>query len=108
MIRRRELERHREMSIRQTRSQQPQQQFRSSVASVDKGNAFDGAQAQTAARPWLHGLISRDQAELLITEAGFADGQFLVRESTSVAGAFVLSVCNSGEILHHIVYHGKS
>jgi hypothetical protein len=45
---------------------------------------------------WFHGLLPREEAERRLR----ADGQFLVRQSPSIARQFVLSGMNSGEIRH--------
>ena len=45
--------------------------------------------------PWFHGAISRGEAERAICAYGAMDGMFLIRESTSVAMAYVLSVANN-------------
>lgn len=42
--------------------------------------------------PWFHGKISRVVAEHILAMHGMKDGLFLVRESTSVAGDYVLSM----------------
>ena len=55
---------------------------------------------------WLHGVISREAAESLLSSYGESTGLFLVRRSTSVEGAFVLSVCADGDKLHHIIKPG--
>eukprot|EP00045_Choanoeca_perplexa_P011224 m.117901 g.117901 ORF g.117901 m.117901 type:complete len:870 (-) comp15555_c0_seq3:93-2702(-) len=53
---------------------------------------------------WLHDYISRDVAEDLLRQGGFTEGLFLIRRSTSVDGAFVLSLVVSREVKHHIIY----
>ncbi|XP_047528841.1 tyrosine-protein kinase Shark isoform X2 [Vanessa atalanta] len=56
---------------------------------------------------WFHGKISRDTAEKLLKEEG-EDGVFLVRESNSSPGDFVLSVLHQGEVVHYqIRRHGE-
>jgi len=51
-------------------------------------------------QPWFYGDISREDAAQLITDCGLTDGVFLVRESKSVLGTFVLSLAH-----HHKVKH---
>jgi hypothetical protein len=41
---------------------------------------------------WLHGDISRGVAEGLLQANGMTEGLFLIRRSTSVEGAYVLSM----------------
>ncbi|XP_046960107.1 tyrosine-protein kinase Shark isoform X2 [Vanessa cardui] len=56
---------------------------------------------------WFHGKISRDTAEKLLKEEG-EDGVFLVRESNSSPGDFVLSVLHQGDVVHYqIRRHGE-
>ena len=47
-------------------------------------------------KPWFHGHIPRGDAEKLIEE----DGQFLVRESSSSVGQYVLSGMKDGQHRH--------
>lgn len=75
---------------------------------------------------WFHGKISRQEAEAVLTNGKFlnisfqyvpfnidwitegsAEGIFLVRESPTVDGAFILSVLHEGEPRHYqINRHG--
>ncbi|CAH0727482.1 unnamed protein product, partial [Brenthis ino] len=56
---------------------------------------------------WFHGKISRETAEKLLKEDG-EDGVFLVRESNSSPGDYVLSVLHQGEVVHYqIRRHGE-
>ena len=48
------------------------------------------------AQDWFHGQIPRDEAEAILEE----DGEFLVRESTTQAGQFVLTGMDA-----HVVKH---
>eukprot|EP00095_Tigriopus_kingsejongensis_P001147 maker-scaffold628_size122696-snap-gene-0.27 protein:Tk01147 transcript:maker-scaffold628_size122696-snap-gene-0.27-mRNA-1 annotation:"tyrosine-protein kinase shark" len=53
---------------------------------------------------WFHELKrvpTRQKAEDLLLEAGFEHGLFLVRESTSAEGDFVLSVVRDQEVIHY-------
>lgn len=47
-------------------------------------------------KPWFHGNISRIDAEMLVEK----DGQFLVRESSSTKGQYVLSGMKDGQHRH--------
>ncbi|XP_046743539.1 growth factor receptor-bound protein 14-like isoform X2 [Diprion similis] len=51
-------------------------------------------------QPWFHSGMSRDQAANLVNKHGTVDGVFLVRESRSNPGAFVLTYKSGGKILH--------
>lgn len=56
---------------------------------------------------WFHGKISRENAEELLKEEG-EDGVFLVRESNTSPGDYVLSVLHQGEVVHYqIRRHGE-
>ncbi|XP_077287655.1 SH2 ankyrin repeat kinase isoform X2 [Arctopsyche grandis] len=49
---------------------------------------------------WFHGKISRENAERLLKEGG-ENGVFLVRESNTSSGDYVLSVLHEGEVVHY-------
>jgi hypothetical protein len=54
------------------------------------------------ARPWLHGLITREGAEqLLLASPATCDGAFLVRPRAD--GSFALSVVFHGKVSHHLI-----
>ncbi|KAK3591467.1 hypothetical protein CHS0354_033465 [Potamilus streckersoni] len=50
-------------------------------------------------QPWYHGSISRQRAEQLVKK----NGDFLVRDSISKPGDFVLTVCWKGVPLHFVI-----
>ncbi|EAT39464.1 AAEL008732-PA [Aedes aegypti] len=55
---------------------------------------------------WFHGKISRERAEEILRQEG-GNGVFMVRESTSSEGDFVLSVLFQDEVVHYqIRRHG--
>ncbi|XP_001602126.1 tyrosine-protein kinase Shark [Nasonia vitripennis] len=57
---------------------------------------------------WFHGNLSREDAESLLLEDGRDNGTFLVRESSSSLGDYVLSVLHDGEVAHYqIRKHGE-
>ncbi|GAB0098947.1 Tyrosine-protein kinase [Sergentomyia squamirostris] len=57
---------------------------------------------------WFHGRVSRDRAEQILREEGYGDGVFLVRESNSSSGDYVLSVLHQGQVCHYqIRRHGE-
>ena len=47
---------------------------------------------------WFHGKLSRIEAEEVLKENGFDEGLFLVRNSSSAIGDFVLSVVHKDEV----------
>ncbi|XP_062504431.1 crk-like protein isoform X2 [Corticium candelabrum] len=51
--------------------------------------------------PWYHGRIDRGTTESILR--GRRPGLFLVRDSTSCPGDFVLSVSESGKVSHYII-----
>jgi hypothetical protein len=55
-------------------------------------------QGKIPEKMFLHGALSRSDAEGLIKAAGFVDGTFLVRTK---GGSFVLSMCKDSQFEHH-------
>ncbi|KAL7737903.1 hypothetical protein ACLKA6_006277 [Drosophila palustris] len=56
---------------------------------------------------WFHGRLTREDADDLLKQ-GYEDGAFLVRESSTAAGDFVLSLLYQGEVCHYqIRRHGE-
>lgn len=56
---------------------------------------------------WFHGKISRETAERLLTSGENEDGTFLVRDSSTAIGDYVLSLLHDGEVIHYqIRKHG--
>eukprot|EP00043_Microstomoeca_roanoka_P006915 m.67064 g.67064 ORF g.67064 m.67064 type:complete len:695 (+) comp13619_c0_seq1:367-2451(+) len=53
---------------------------------------------------WFHGALPREKADYLFSQFNFAQGCFLVRESSTHAGDFVVSICFDSKP-HH--YHVK-
>ena len=51
-------------------------------------------------QPWFHGRIGREEAQDLIKSNGAVDGLFLLRESLSIAGTFVLTLAHNLKIRH--------
>lgn len=58
---------------------------------------------------WFHGKVSREAAEQIIKDVeGSCEGTFLVRESNTAVGDYVLSVFHDGEVVHYqIRRHGE-
>lgn len=50
---------------------------------------------------WFHGKVTRDRAEEILRENGFTEGLFLVRESVTATGDFVLSVVHENRVIHY-------
>ena len=49
---------------------------------------------------WFHADITREEAVYAIHHAGMVDGVFLVRESQSIPGSYVLSLSHDGKVKH--------
>jgi hypothetical protein len=47
---------------------------------------------QVTGRPWFHGRITRDEAQMRIRSFGQRNGVYLVRESTTIDGCFVITM----------------
>ncbi|XP_055855577.1 tyrosine-protein kinase Shark [Episyrphus balteatus] len=57
---------------------------------------------------WFHGKITRERAEEILKEENREDGSFLVRESNTALGDFVLSVLFNNDVCHYqIRRHGE-
>ena len=50
---------------------------------------------------WYHGPISRQESETKLREAGFSEGLFLVRDSSSCPQDFVLCVVTNNDVIHY-------
>ncbi|KAL0277009.1 UNVERIFIED_CONTAM: hypothetical protein PYX00_004443 [Menopon gallinae] len=51
-------------------------------------------------QPWFHSGMTREQAANLVAKHGTVDGVFLVRDSHSTPGAFVLTLKYGNKVLH--------
>ncbi|EDQ85581.1 uncharacterized protein MONBRDRAFT_11698 [Monosiga brevicollis MX1] len=56
---------------------------------------------------WLHGTISRREAEQRLVAAGIQDGLFLLRESQTQQSAWALSLVIGNQIIHHLLRKGS-
>lgn len=52
---------------------------------------------------WLHGSISKEEADELMTKAGLDDGRYLVRSREGKKTEFVLGVVYKGRPTHHLI-----
>eukprot|EP00039_Didymoeca_costata_P018674 m.334494 g.334494 ORF g.334494 m.334494 type:complete len:517 (+) comp17366_c0_seq1:136-1686(+) len=52
---------------------------------------------------WLHGELSQQEANDLVTQAGLDDGRFLVRSRAGKKGQYVLCVVYKGKPTHHLI-----
>ena len=70
----------------------------SSAGVTNHSNAAPPPTPTTAlhVEPWFHGSIARKESEQLLTQ----DGDFLVRESSTTKGQFVLSGLQDGQFKH--------
>ena len=50
---------------------------------------------------WFHGAMGREESETVLKEHGFDEGLFLVRESSTSLGDFVLSVVHDNDVIHY-------
>ncbi|KAG5888925.1 hypothetical protein JTB14_019420 [Gonioctena quinquepunctata] len=51
-------------------------------------------------QPWFHGGLSRDRAAELVAKHGSVDGVFLVRDSHSNPGSYVITYKCGGKVIH--------
>eukprot|EP00042_Codosiga_hollandica_P056486 m.813804 g.813804 ORF g.813804 m.813804 type:complete len:816 (+) comp59362_c0_seq1:195-2642(+) len=79
-------------------------QQRSMHRQLDAAGGRRPPTATDASMPWFHKHASREHAEQLLCSFGASDGLFLIRESSTITGALVLSMCSMGEIVHHVIY----
>uniref|UniRef100_A0A1B6MKK1 SH2 domain-containing protein n=2 Tax=Graphocephala atropunctata TaxID=36148 RepID=A0A1B6MKK1_9HEMI len=54
-------------------------------------------------QPWFHSGMTRDQATQLVNKHGTVDGVFLVRDSRTTAGQYVLTFKCGGKVFHMII-----
>ena len=52
-------------------------------------------------RDWFHGAIDREDSESVLKDHGFTEGLFIVRESSTSIGDFVLSVVHDDDVIHY-------
>ncbi|CAG9825382.1 unnamed protein product [Phaedon cochleariae] len=52
------------------------------------------------AQPWFHAGLTRDRAAELVAKYGTVDGVFLVRDSRSHPGAYVITYKCGGKVIH--------
>lgn len=51
-------------------------------------------------QPWYHKNMTREQAASILNGLAYKDGVFLIRESKSKTGTYVLSYKHSGKVIH--------
>ena len=56
--------------------------------------------AQPSSEKYFFGRIAREQAEKVLKDTGLHEGLFLLRESMSVFGNYVLSIVHEGRYVH--------
>ncbi|XP_078574298.1 tyrosine-protein kinase SYK-like isoform X2 [Branchiostoma floridae x Branchiostoma japonicum] len=52
---------------------------------------------------YFHGLISREEAEKSLTDAGCSEGLYLLRESTTTSNTYALSLCHRNKVYHYAI-----
>ena len=52
---------------------------------------------------WYHGRISRNDAERILEEQGLVEGGYLVRDSLTTSGEYVLSVSHQNKKYHYLI-----
>jgi hypothetical protein len=62
-----------------------------------------GAAEEDTAQAWLHGSLSRGEAEDMLRAHGATDGLFLVRTKDRRLDIYTVSLCLHGEFEHHIL-----
>ncbi len=67
---------------------------------IKHSNGFKMSTAKNSAK-WYHGKLNRVDAEEVLANNGFAEGLFLVRESSTASGDYVLSVVHDGAVIHY-------
>jgi hypothetical protein len=55
---------------------------------------IDEMTADLSKELWYHGRVSRSDAEHLLEQRGNVEGSFLVRDSLTTTGEYVLSLCH--------------
>jgi hypothetical protein len=56
---------------------------------------------------WLHGPMTREAADKVLTDAGLDDGRFFVRTRAGVDNQYVVAVVFRGKPTHHLVTKGS-
>ena len=57
--------------------------------------------ADPRSQQWFHGHIGPQAAEELLARAGKQEGLFLLRESATIVGGYVISVCHNNNIINY-------
>lgn len=60
-------------------------------------------QSRPSAIPYFYGRITREEAELFLTERGGGEGLFLLRESISNMGNYAISISHGGRVHHYSI-----
>ena len=53
--------------------------------------------------PWYHGRISRMDAEHILEQKGNVEGSYLIRDSMTTTGEYVLSLCH--QVCMYVLAH---
>lgn len=59
--------------------------------------------ADLSGEQWYYGRVSRVDAERILEASGMVDGSFLLRDSLTTTGEYVLSLCHGGGCFHYLI-----
>lgn len=66
-------------------------------------NHAGGGDTDTSDPDWVHGELSREEAEAIVKAKGLKDGRYLVRKREGQPGQYVLCVVYKNKPTHHLV-----
>ncbi|XP_078655816.1 growth factor receptor-bound protein 14-like isoform X2 [Branchiostoma floridae x Branchiostoma belcheri] len=66
-----------------------------------RSSRFLSSQGVHQTQPWFHHGINRDEANNMMHMQGMVDGLYLVRESQTFPGTFVLTFCHDQRVKHY-------
>ena len=101
------------MSTRKKSTKKPKQEEKaaSTVSTSTESNEVSAAAAAAAGTgfpAWLHGELSKPEAERLVMGGDGSDGTYLVWERPSAPAAYALTVVYKGKPSHHAISKGSN